>query len=74
MNRLVRPHYEEALKQATDSPVGEISEMFLNQARGMAEALFLIRELTSAEFEREMQRQTQIRVSREARGMSGVAA
>lgn len=73
INRLALPHYEEALRQAQESPSGEVSEMFLNQALGMAEYAFLTRDMSCDEFERETQRYRAIRARREVRQLAGVA-
>lgn len=75
MNRLVQPHYETALTEALNAPADEICEMYLNQARGMAEYGFLSREISSAQFELQIQRQNGIRTQRSARrNATGVAA
>lgn len=74
IDRRVLPRYEHLLKAALAAACSELCELYLNQARGMAEYAMLTRDLSGMEFEREMQRQTQVRVTREMRGPQGEAA
>lgn len=67
MDSRVRPTYENLLKVAEVALCRELCELYLNQARGLVDYGLMCEDMTGAEFEREMQRINQARITRETR-------
>lgn len=70
INKRITPHYENLLAMALNAGCDELCELYLNQAIGMAQAVFLMREMTDAAFRRETQRIQQVRVTRQGRAVA----
>lgn len=70
INKRVSPHYENLLSLALNAGADELAEMYLNQAMGMALAVFLMREMSDAAFKRETQRIQQVRMTRQGRAVA----
>lgn len=70
INKRVSPHYENLLAMALSAAVDELCELYLNQAKGMVEAVYLMREMSDAAFKRETQRIQQVRVTRMGRAVA----
>lgn len=70
IDRRVLPHYEHMLKAALSAACNELCEMYLGEARGMIHYAMLNRDMSDMDYEREIQRHKQIRLTREIRGVA----